>query len=475
MKYISTRGAAGALNFEEAVLAGLASDGGLYVPEHIPAFSMPEIAALHGLSYPDLAYQIISRFTGNMIAAEALIKIIKDSYSQFRHAAIAPLKQLDSQLYLLELFHGPTLAFKDFALQFLGRLLGHILEQKKQKIVVIGATSGDTGSAAIHGCAGRGNMEIFILHPKGRVSEVQRRQMTTISEKNVHNLAVAGTFDDCQNIVKSLFADSEFCNRHHLTAVNSINWARIMAQIVYYFYSALALGAPARTVNFCVPTGNFGDIYAGYIAKKLGLPIGKLIIATNKNDILARTMKTGIYSASSVSASLSPSMDIQISSNFERLLFDLHERNGAKIKSMMQDFNAKRTLTLEPAAYAQLQREFASFSCSDEQTLTTIENCYKTNGELLDPHTAVALHAATQFTRGNGSNGKETQVNSQNPTIILATAHPAKFPDSVKKATGKHPELPAHLADLFSRRETMNDVENNAASVKSLINNINNV
>jgi len=458
MKYISTRGSAPALNFEEVVLAGLASDGGLYVPDEIPTLSMPEITALRGLSYPDLAYNIISRFTGDSIAPEVLSQLISESYASFRHEAVAPLKQLDAHTYVLELFHGPTLAFKDFALQFLGRLLGHILEQKKQKVVVIGATSGDTGSAAIAGCAGRGNMDIVILHPKGRVSDVQRLQMTTINDANVHNIAVEGTFDDCQDMVKTLFNDAAFRAKHHLTAVNSINWARILAQVVYYFYAALALGAPARKISFSVPTGNFGDIYAGYIAKRMGLPIDQLIIATNKNDILARTLATGTYGQTGVSPSLSPSMDIQISSNFERLLFDLHGRDGKKIAAMMNDFRDKKSLVLEPAAYEQLKREFASAACNDEETLATIKECFDTTGELLDPHTAVGLFAA-----------ERARSNLTSPLVVLATAHPAKFPDAVKKASGVNPALPEHLTDLHSRKEKYDTVVNDVAAIKSFI------
>lgn len=456
--YISTRGQAPALDFEGAVLAGLAADGGLYVPSEIPQLSMPEIAALRGLSYPDLAYNIISRFTGDSIPSDVLAQLIADSYSEFRHEAVAPLKQLDAHTYLLELFHGPTLAFKDFALQFLGRLLGYILEKRKQKVVVVGATSGDTGSAAIAGCAGRGHMDIVILHPEGRVSDVQRKQMTTVADANVHNLAVAGTFDDCQDIVKALFNDAAFRDKHHLTAVNSINWARILAQVVYYFYAALALGSPARAVSFSVPTGNFGDIFAGYIAKRMGLPIEQLIIATNKNDILARTLATGTYGMAGVSPSLSPSMDIQISSNFERLLFDLYGRDGAKLANMMTSFREQKSLTLSPQAHAQLQREFAAASCSDEETLATIKTVYEESGELLDPHSAVGVFAASR-----------ARANLTTPVIVLATAHPAKFPDAVKKASGVNPPLPAHLADLFSRKERVEKVANDAQAVKAVI------
>lgn len=458
MKYISTRGAAPKLSFEETVLAGLASDGGLYVPEIIPTLSMSEITALQSLSYPELAYNIISRFTGDSIAPDALKNIIFEAYKTFRHAAVAPLKQLDSNTYLLELFHGETLAFKDFALQFLGRLLDHILEKNRQKAVIIGATSGDTGSAAIAGCSGRKNMDIFIIYPHGRVSDVQRLQMTTVLDKNVHNIALDGTFDDCQDIVKTLFADKNFREKYHLTAVNSINWARILAQVVYYFYAALRLGAPARAVSFSVPTGNFGDIYAGYVAKKMGLPIEQLIIATNQNDILARTLTSGEYTIETVKPSLSPSMDIQISSNFERLLFDLHGGDGAASNKLMQDFRQQKKITLAPLALAGLRAEFAAASADDIETKNTIKQCYNQTGELLDPHTAVGLCV-----------GNKVQKNLHTPLIVLATAHPAKFPDAVEQASGIRPILPQHLANLFSRQEKFTQLTNDANKVKEFI------
>lgn len=462
MFYISTRGIAPKLSFEDAVLAGLATDGGLYVPENVPSLSIAEITAMQSLSYPELAYNIISRFTGDGIAPDALKRIIDESYKTFRHSAVAPLKQLDSSTYLLELFHGETLAFKDFALQFLGRLLDYILEKRQQKVVVIGATSGDTGSAAIAGCRGRKNMNIFIMYPHGRVSDVQRLQMTTVLDENVHNIALDGTFDDCQDIVKALFADKEFREKHNLTAVNSINWARILAQVVYYFYAALKLDAPAKTVSFSVPTGNFGDIYAGYIAKKMGLPIEQLIIATNRNDILARTLATGTYEMAGVEPSLSPSMDIQISSNFERLLFDLYERDGKTIAEIMTNFREHKKFTLTPLALSRLRAEFAAASASDEETKTTIKDCYQTTGELLDPHTAVGLCA-----------GNKARKDSQTPLVILATAHPAKFPDAVESATesigGIHPTLPPHLADLFTRKEKFKRISNDVNAVKDFI------
>ncbi|MEK6746313.1 MAG: threonine synthase [Pseudomonadota bacterium] len=459
MFYISTRGTAPNLSFEDAVLAGLATDGGLYVPETVPTLSMAEITEMQSLSYTDLAYNIISRFTSDSIAPDALKRIIDESYKTFRHTAVAPLKQLDANTYLLELFHGETLAFKDFALQFLGRLLDHILEKRKQKVVVVGATSGDTGSAAIAGCRGRKNMDIFIMYPHGRVSDVQRLQMTTVLDENVHNIAVDGSFDDCQDIVKTLFSDKNFREKYNLTAVNSINWARILAQVVYYFYAALKLGAPAKAVSFSVPTGNFGDIYAGYIAKRMGLPIEQLIIATNRNDILARTLKTGTYEMAGVEPSLSPSMDIQISSNFERLLFDLYERDGKEIAGMMDDFRKNKKLVLSAQTLSNLRSEFAADSANDDETKATIKDCYEKTGELLDPHTAVGLCA-----------GNKARKNRQTPLIVLATAHPAKFPDAVKSASSVHPALPSHLSDLFTRKEKFERIGNDAEAIKEFIN-----
>ncbi len=457
MRYISTRGTAPKLSFEEAVLAGLASDGGLYVPETVPTLSAEEIVAMQPLNYCELAYNIISRFTGDSVEQSALKKIIDESYKNFRHKEVAPLKKLDANTYLLELFHGETLAFKDFALQFLGRLLEYFLKKNKRKIVIVGATSGDTGSAAIAGCRGRANMDIFILYPHGRVSNVQRLQMTTVPDANVHNIAIDGSFDDCQDIVKALFADAAFRDKHNLTAVNSINWARILAQIVYYFYAGLKLGAPEKKISFSVPTGNFGDIYAGYIAKRMGLPIDQLIIATNRNDILARTLATGTYGMAGVEPSLSPSMDIQISSNFERLLFDLYGRDGKTIAGMMDNFRKDKKLVLSEAALSRLRKEFAAASANDDETLATIKSCYQETGELLDPHTAVGLCAGNKAHSGNS------------PLVILATAHPAKFPDAVKAASAVHPALPAHLADLFSRPENFERLGNDVAAVKKFI------
>lgn len=456
IRYVSTRGKAPTLGFEDTVLAGLATDGGLYVPESIPTFAPHELVAMSALPYTELAFRVMQPFVGEAIPAVDLKRLIDESYATFRHTAIAPLKQLAHNHFLLELFHGPTLAFKDFALQFLGRLLEYFLLRGNRTLTVIGATSGDTGSAAIEGCRGRANMRIFILHPKGRVSDVQRKQMTTVPDANVFNLALDGTFDDCQNAVKALFADNAFRDKQSLTAVNSINWARILAQVVYYFYAALALGAPARRVSFTVPTGNFGDIYAGYIAKSMGLPIEKLVIATNSNDILARTLHTGAYMTSTVSATLSPSMDIQVSSNFERLLFDLHGRDGNVIEQMMQQFKKDGMFSLAPQAHNALRASFAADRTTDPETLNVIASSYKNTGELLDPHTAVGVSVA-QRQRVDGA------------MITLATAHPAKFPDAVQKASNVHPALPPHLADLFARTERVQNIANDVNAIKAYI------
>jgi len=368
MQYISTRGQAPALSFEEVVLAGLASDGGLYVPETIPHLSPQELAAMRALPYRELACRIIRPFIGDCLSEAELRAIVAPSYDSFRHHAITPLTQTGPQSWLLELFHGPTLAFKDVALQWLGRLVDHVLARRDQSVVVLGATSGDTGSAAIAGCRGRARMQSVILYPHGRVSEVQRRQMTTIDDANVHCLAVEGAFDDCQDIVKALFADADFRARHQLVAVNSINWARILAQVVYYVYAALQLGAPAQRVSFCVPTGNFGDIFAGYIARRMGLPVHQLIIATNRNDILTRCLKTGTYGTQGVTPTISPSMDIQISSNFERLLFDLYDHDAEAIARLMQQFRAERRITLSAQAHRRLQAVFAAAAIDDAHT-----------------------------------------------------------------------------------------------------------
>lgn len=457
IRYISTRGQSPELSFKQVVLAGLAPDGGLYVPTSLPQFSAEQMASWKGLDYPSLAAEILAPFCDGV----DIKSLTAEAYSDFRHAETAPLTKLADNHYLLELFHGPTLAFKDFALQLLGRLLETLLAEKGEHVTVLGATSGDTGSAAIAGCRGRGNMDIYILHPKGRVSEVQRRQMTTVADANVHNIAIEGSFDDCQNIVKTLFVDAEFRANHKLTAVNSINWARIMAQIVYYFYAALKLGAPEKSMSFTVPTGNFGDIYAGYLAKRMGLPVERLMIASNRNDILTRCVETGEYKVDGVTPSLSPSMDIQLSSNFERLLFEFYDNDPKALRSVMTDLKEKGQFTLTPAAHSRLKESFDAMSVDDAQTLAQITKTHEATGEILDPHSAVGVMAA------------EKSLNNDTPMITLATAHPAKFGDAVKKAIGIDPKLPPHMADLFEKSERMKTLPADAEVIKSYIIDVN--
>jgi len=443
------------------------------VPVTLPRFNAQELEALSALPYAELAYRILQPFCEGTLEDATLSSLVQESYGSFRHAAIAPLVQIGSNDWTLELFHGPTLAFKDFALQFLGRLMSHLLQKRGQKVVVLGATSGDTGSAAIAGCHGLPGMEIVILFPKGRVSEVQRRQMTTYTDANVHPVAVEGTFDDCQQIVKTLFVDASFKEKHPLVAVNSINWARIAAQIVYYFYAGLRLGALHRPVAFTVPTGNFGDIYAGYLASQMGLPVADLVIATNRNDILARCLETGMYDMREVTPSLSPSMDIQISSNFERLLFDLYHQDSASIHGLMESLRQNRRFTLSPAAHTALKARFSAGCADDAATLAAIASTSRESGYLLDPHTAVGVHVAKNITRrnayGSGQRKPEQPENNPTPMVTLATAHPAKFPDAVKQAAGVHPALPAHLADLFERKEKMASLPNDPEAVKAFI------
>jgi len=458
MQYISTRGKADKLGFIDVVIAGLASDGGLYVPESYPFFSAKEITKLRGLSYSELFLQIVRPYIAGAIPDKDLQKIVEASYNNFSHKAIAPLKQIDNQQFLLELFHGPTLAFKDFALQFLGRIFNYILSKKEEKVTIVGATSGDTGSAAIEGCRHSSHVNIFILHPNGRVSDVQRRQMTTIAAKNVNNLAVETDFDGCQNLVKELFADQSFLGgKSRLVAVNSINWCRIMAQIVYYFYAALQLGAPDRVVSFSVPTGNFGDIFAGYVAKKMGLPIEKLIIATNSNDILAKFISSNIYEKTKVVKTLSPSMDIQVSSNFERLLFDLYDNNGNEIANLMNQFNSAK-ISIDNDKFNKAKETFLSHSCDDETICQIISEIYHNTGELVDPHTATGIKAAQVYNQKNGV-----------PTITLATAHPAKFGQAIKRAGFPEPNLPANLTDLMQRPEYYKVVSSDINEIKSYI------
>ncbi len=459
MKYVSTRGQAESLNFEGVTLTGLARDGGLYVPETIPTFSADKIRGMRGKSYAEVAFEVIQPFVAGSVSDGDLKKMLDATYGDtFRHSAVAPLVQLDNNAWLLELFHGPTLAFKDFALQLLGRFFDHFTTTSDEKLTILGATSGDTGSAAIEGCRGRKNVSIFMLHPKDRVSDVQRRQMTTVIEPNVVNIAIEGTFDDCQALVKACFNDLDFRDNVGLTAVNSINWARVMAQIVYYFTSAVALGAPDRKISYSVPTGNFGDIFAGYIAKGMGLPIETLAIATNSNDILARTLETGRYASGQASSTLSPSMDIQVSSNFERLLFDLAGRDGNRVKAYMDTFTRENGFDLEAGHLEILRRDFIAGRADDITTQAVMKAYQKNAGYIADPHTAVGLDVADRLL-----------PNGAVPKVTLSTAHPVKFGAAVESACGVIPELPAHMADLMEREERFEVLPNDKADLQARV------
>ncbi|MGH1441058.1 MAG: threonine synthase [Cellvibrionaceae bacterium] len=453
MKYISTRGQAPAMNFEEVLLAGLANDGGLYVPETLPTFSQEEIGSWAGLPYNELAFKVIKPFVADCVNDADLKQMIDETYAGFNHIAVAPLKELGTNEWVLELFHGPTLAFKDFALQLLGRLMDYALEKRGEHLVIMGATSGDTGSAAIEGCCHSKHLDIFILHPHNRVSEVQRRQMTTIIKDNVFNVALEGNFDDCQQMVKDSFANQDFLKGMKLGAVNSINWARIMAQIVYYFYSSLALGGPHRKVSFSVPTGNFGDIFAGYLAKKMGLPIDQLIVATNANDILHRCISDNDHSKKELLHSLSPSMDIMVSSNFERLLFDSYGNNGESIRQLMDDFKSG-SMSLRADVMAKIQSHFDSYRLDDDKMIQVITEVFDKTEYLLDPHTAIGVEAARQ-----------TRKDQAVPMVCLATAHPAKFGEAIQKAGLSDPALPHHMADLFEREERYKVLANDMSAV----------
>ncbi|POF34725.1 threonine synthase [Roseibium marinum] len=441
MKYSSTRGEAPVLEFSDVLLQGLARDGGLYLPETWPQFDTATIASFAGKSYQDVAYAVIRPFIGDEIPENDLKTMIADAYAGFRHPAVTPLVQSGSNTFLLELFHGPTLAFKDVAMQLLGRMMDYVLTQRGLRATIVGATSGDTGGAAIEAFRGRERTDIFILFPDGRVSNVQRRQMTTACEDNVHALALAGNFDDCQAIVKGMFNHFAFRDRVALSGVNSINWARILAQIVYYFVAAVALGAPHRKVSFTVPTGNFGDIFAGYAAKKMGLPVEKLIVATNVNDILARTLETGRYEKRGVTPTISPSMDIQVSSNFERLLAEVSGRDGAAVRRMMDRLSQSGSFGIEKAPLDAMRSVFGAGRCNEHETAATIAETWKEAGYLLDPHTAIGVHVAKEHDDGSV------------PMVVLGTAHPAKFPDAVEKASGIRPELPENLKDMMIAEE----------------------
>jgi threonine synthase len=458
IRYISTRGSAPPLKFSDVLLAGLARDGGLYMPASWPKLSAAQWRALAGKPYPELAQRLLRPFIGDAVKERDLAAMAAESYRGFDHPAVAPLRQNGPNDWLLELFHGPTLAFKDYALQLVGRLFDHELKRRRTRTTIIGATSGDTGSAAIEACRDRDAIDIFILHPHGRVSEVQRRQMTTVAAANVHNIAIEGTFDDCQDLVKAMFNDAAFRDRLHLSAVNSINWARVAAQTVYYASAALALGAPDRKVAFSVPTGNFGNVFAGYAARCMGLPIERFVIGSNRNDILYRLMISGAMKMETVQPTLSPSMDIQVSSNFERMLFELTGRKGKAVAALQERFRAAHELKLTRDQHGKLKALFAAGRASDDETLAMIRKTYETSGVLVDPHTAVGLVAAAQ-----------QRDDSKVPMVTIATAHPAKFPDAVEKATGIRPQLPARLGDLMQRQERFTVLPNNLGAVQDFL------
>ena len=455
MEYISTRGSAPALDFAGATLAGLASDGGLYVPREWPKFTQAEIAAMAGLPYAQLAQRIMQPFVGTCLTPQRLGELCEAAYGRFAHQAVTPLRQLDQQHWLLELFHGPTLAFKDVALQLLGLLFEEFLARSDQHLTIVGATSGDTGSAAIDAVAGRARIDVFMLHPHGRVSDVQRRQMTTVLTPNVHNIALTGaSFDDAQAMVKAMFNDPAITARYTLGAVNSINWARLMAQVVYYFAAALQLGAPHRKVAFAVPTGNFGDVFAGYVAAQMGLPIERLIVATNVNDILHRALTSGDYSTGTVTPTAAPSMDIQVSSNFERLLFDLGGRDGKALAAQMAGFESTKAMQLTNAQREGAAALFSSARADPDDMARALRWAWEAAGELIDPHTAIGLHAA-----------RAAGISADVPVVTLATAHPAKFRDAVERATGQRPSLPTRMGDLFEREERCAQLPGDYAAV----------
>ncbi|MBV6632994.1 MAG: threonine synthase [Alphaproteobacteria bacterium] len=461
MHYISTRGQAPRLNFTDTMLTGLASDGGLYVPESWPTMSADELRALANASYAEIAAAVLSRFVGETMSAEELAEDIGAAYGSFRHEATVPLKQLGDNTWLLELFHGPTLAFKDVALQLLGRFFDRELTRRNRRITVVGATSGDTGSAAIEACRDLSRVDTFILFPEGRVSEVQRRQMTTVPGEHIHAIAIRGNFDDCQDLVKAMFADVPFRDAVGLSAVNSINWARIIAQTVYYVSTALRLGAPDRAVGFAVPTGNFGNVYAAYVARQLGVPIERLIIGTNRNDVLARYFENGEMRLSAVEPSLSPSMDIQISSNFERLLFEMLGRDGGAVDGMMKGLRSDGVFSTGDNEMASIAKLFSAYRADDALTKATIAEVYEQTGEVIDPHTAAGLAAVKQY--------RAAKPADDVPLVSLACAHPAKFPDAVQAAIDVSPSLPPHLADLHDREERMTVLDNDLQIVEAHI------
>ncbi|MGL4495363.1 MAG: threonine synthase [Beijerinckiaceae bacterium] len=459
MLHISTRGEAPAIGFTDALLAGLARDGGLYVPERFPAFDRATIAGFAGKPYARVAEVVLSPLVDGEIPADDFHRMIVEAYASFRHSAVTPLTQIADNLFVLELFHGPTLAFKDVAMQLLGRQMDYVLKQRGQRATIVGATSGDTGGAAIEAFSGLDQVDIFILFPNGRVSDVQRKQMTTVNAPNVHAIALEGTFDDCQAIVKGMFNHHGFRDQLQLSGVNSINWARIAAQVVYYFTSAVALGGPHRKVSFAVPTGNFGDILAGFVATRMGLPVERLLVATNSNDILARTLASGAYEVLGVHPTTSPSMDIQVSSNFERLLFDAYDRDAGAIRRLMGNLNQSKSFTIDTAPLQKIRSAFDGAAIGEDAVAEEIRATLRDTGYLLDPHTAVGTAAARAALKKNPSV----------PQIALATAHPAKFPDAVEKACGVRPALPPHLGDLMHRKEQFSVVANDQAAVERFV------
>ncbi len=458
VRYVSTRGRAPELGFEDVLLTGLARDGGLYVPAEWPHLTRDEIAELAGLSYVDAALRVIRPFVGAEIGEEELRGLLADAYRSFRHPAVAPLIQIGPNDWLLELFHGPTLAFKDIAMQVLARLMDRALDRRSAALTIVGATSGDTGAAAIEAFRGREAIDVFILYPHGRVSEAQRRQMTTAVEPNVHAIAIDGTFDDCQTLLKALFGDEALRDRLSLAGVNSINWARLVAQIVYYFTAGVALGAPARSVSFSVPTGNFGDMFAGYVAMRMGLPVERLLVATNVNDILARTIATGRYEPKAVAATSSPSMDIQISSNFERLIFEIAGRDAARVRELMGNLATSGSFALNQGEHASLKQLFAGARVDEDETRSVIRRLHEATGYICDPHTAVGISAAAGVAR-----------DAAVPMVVMATAHAAKFPDAVASAIGVRPAEPARLAGQRQLAERVTRLPNDLSAVAAFI------
>jgi threonine synthase len=458
MLYVSTRGEAPAISFADALLAGLARDGGLYVPERWPVLERERIAGFRSRPYAEVAFDALQPYVAGSIKDADLARMIRDSYAAFGKPEVAPLVELAPGEYLLELFHGPTLAFKDVAMQLVARMMDYVLAERGERVTIVGATSGDTGGAAVEAFRGRDRADVIILFPDGRVSDVQRRMMTTATETNVHAVAIDGTFDDCQALVKAMFNDQTFRDRVKLSAVNSINWARIAAQSVYYFTAATQLGSPDRAIRFCVPTGNFGDIFAGYAAARMGLPVERLIIATNVNDILARTLASGVYEPRAVVATESPAMDIQVSSNFERLLFEATGRSPVAVLKMMAELTNEKRFTIQADALDTIRKLFSAGRADEAETAATIRAVHKANGYVLDPHSAVGVAVARKF-KGEG----------KSPIVSLATAHPAKFPEAVEAAIGVHPKLPDRLADLGRRRERITKLPANVEAVARFV------